>query len=573
MEAVGDFFPDRAAGPGSVMVSGSVSGSGVAAVVGRAVALLRAAAGDAHADAALFDFFEAADFAELVEGLACTAEHLQIIAAAAVDRTRREAAAAHKAPAGWGTDPNTGTETDTRPDTRPDAGAGTDAAISAGAGRAAGWLTGWTEAPAISATGTGPAGVFEAGVSAAAVCAVADDGYRNTAEFLRGRLRISAPEARRRLTLAAGVLPRAGMTGQALPPARPELAAAVAAGIVASRTATIIALSLERAGHVAPPAAVDRMEHALTRTAVENDADFLARVARRWLDALDQDGPEPSEELLRRRQGAFIRQPRHGLHHVEIFATADQYEHLATVMNLATNPRLPGPGDTETAGTPDSGPGTDGAPGDGTADGPDSSPASNARAGASDSGGDGPDPVAARLDPRTRPQRLLDGLIGACKAGLAAGTLPAAGGLRPQIMATINYRDLLDQLTPTGLTPTGAGKGPGTGAPGTTGTDGRGGTDSPGGALPGTGSLLFTGPVTASTVRKIACDADIIPVLLGTAGRVLDIGRASRIFPPHIRKALIARDQGCAFPGCTIPASWCEAHHIDYWSRGGSTGT
>ncbi|WP_208748371.1 HNH endonuclease signature motif containing protein, partial [Arthrobacter sp. PM3] len=107
----------------------------------------------------------------------------------------------------------------------------------------------------------------------------------------------------------------------------------------------------------------------------------------------------------------------------------------------------------------------------------------------------------------------------------------------------------------------------------TTGTDGRGGTDSPGGALPGTGSLLFTGPVTASTVRKIACDADIIPVLLGTAGRVLDIGRASRIFPPHIRKALIARDQGCAFPGCTIPASWCEAHHIDYWSRGGSTGT
>ena len=88
-----------------------------------------------------------------------------------------------------------------------------------------------------------------------------------------------------------------------------------------------------------------------------------------------------------------------------------------------------------------------------------------------------------------------------------------------------------------------------------------------------TGSLLFTGPVTASTVRKIACDADIIPVLLGGEGRILDIGRASRIFPPHLRKALIARDLGCAFPGCTIPAPWCEAHHISYWSRGGTTGT
>ncbi|WP_373460564.1 HNH endonuclease signature motif containing protein [Arthrobacter oryzae] len=47
----------------------------------------------------------------------------------------------------------------------------------------------------------------------------------------------------------------------------------------------------------------------------------------------------------------------------------------------------------------------------------------------------------------------------------------------------------------------------------------------------------------------------------------------TRIFPPHIRKAITARDQGCAFPACTIPATWCEAHHITYWSHGGPTGT
>ncbi len=164
------------------------------------------------------------------------------------------------------------------------------------------------------------------------------------------------------------------------------------------------------------------------------------------------------------------------------------------------------------------------------------------------------DPALPSLDLRSRPQKLLDGLVGACKAALATGGLPAAGGLRPQVMATIDYRDLLTRL---GTTPAEAS------APANTAQHGTG--------RPPT--LLFTGPVTAGTIRKIACDADIIPVVLGGEGQVLDIGRASRIFPPHIRKAITARDRGCAFPQCTIPAPWCEAHHITYWSRGGTTGT
>jgi hypothetical protein len=182
----------------------------------------------------------------------------------------------------------------------------------------------------------------------------------------------------------------------------------------------------------------------------------------------------------------------------------------------------------------------------------------------------GDDPGAAGLDRRTRPQKMLDGLVGACKAALAAGAVPAAGGLRPQVMVTIDYRDLLTRLgTPASPDRTASATGT---APDRTAPAGF----PPGRAVPEpqhTGSLLFTGPVTAGTVRKIACDADIIPVLLGTDGRILDIGRASRIFPPHQRKALIARDHGCTFPGCTIPAAWCEAHHITYWSRGGDTST
>ena len=65
-----------------------------------------------------------------------------------------------------------------------------------------------------------------------------------------------------------------------------------------------------------------------------------------------------------------------------------------------------------------------------------------------DAAGNGTDPVEARLDRRTRPQKLLDGLVGGCRAALASGHLSAAGGLRPQIMATINYRDLLEAPAP-----------------------------------------------------------------------------------------------------------------------------
>ena len=251
-----------------------------------------------------------------------------------------------------------------------------------------------------------------------------DDGYRNTTEFLRARLRISAAEARRRLALAGSLLPRQGFTGEPLPPVHGELGAAVAAGEVASRAATIITLALDRVRHVCDAEAAARMEHALTRTAAENDPDFLARVARSWTDALDQDGAEPSEELLRQLQGAFIRKPRHGLQHLEIFATAEQFEHLLTVMNTATNPRTSTQRDT-------------GNPTGGTETGADSAVRGRRRTDAD---------VDVPLDLRSRPQKRLDGLVGACKVALAAGTLPAAGGLRPQVMVTIDYRDLLARL-------------------------------------------------------------------------------------------------------------------------------
>ncbi|BAS13726.1 hypothetical protein AHiyo8_20290 [Arthrobacter sp. Hiyo8] len=134
------------------------------------------------------------------------------------------------------------------------------------------------------------------------------------------------------------MLPQTGLTGQDLPARHEVLAAALSTAAVPTRSATIISTALEQVRHHADPDTARQMEHSLTRTALESDPDFVHRTAKRWVDALDQDGTEPGEEELRHRQGAFIRKPRHGLHHLEVFATAEQYETLATAMNTATNP-------------------------------------------------------------------------------------------------------------------------------------------------------------------------------------------------------------------------------------------
>ncbi|KGN42451.1 HNH endonuclease signature motif containing protein [Knoellia aerolata] len=74
-----------------------------------------------------------------------------------------------------------------------------------------------------------------------------------------------------------------------------------------------------------------------------------------------------------------------------------------------------------------------------------------------------------------------------------------------------------------------------------------------------------------ATMRRLACDADVIPVVLGSAGEVLDLGRAVRLFTRPQRRALWHRDRGCSFPGCDMPPGWAEAHHLVHWADGGTS--
>ena len=78
--------------------------------------------------------------------------------------------------------------------------------------------------------------------------------------------------------------------------------------------------------------------------------------------------------------------------------------------------------------------------------------------------------------------------------------------------------------------------------------------------------------LTAEHTRRLACQAGIIPVVLGGQGEILDLGRLQRLFQAPQRKAMEIRDRECTTQGCSIPAAWCEAHHFKKpWSRGGKT--
>lgn len=116
----------------------------------------------------------------------------------------------------------------------------------------------------------------------------------------------------------------------------------------------------------------------------------------------------------------------------------------------------------------------------------------------------------------------------------ATATMPPSGAIRPTLSVTIGYHALAGGVRAAGLLNTGE-------------------------------------PISPTAARRIACDARIIPAVLGTASQPLDVGRAARTVPAPLHAALVLRDTACAFPGCDRLPAWCQAHHIQHWADGGDT--
>jgi hypothetical protein len=144
-------------------------------------------------------------------------------------------------------------------------------------------------------------------------------------------------------------------------------------------------------------------------------------------------------------------------------------------------------------------------------------------------------PDAGARDTRDPARRRADAFERILRSAAAAPDLPEHSGWRPTISVLTDYDALRAQL-------------------------------------PGIGGVLDDGtPLSAAGVRRLACDAGVLPVVLGTDSAVLDLGRSARLVPPGLRRALVVRDRGCAWPGCDRPPGWCDAHHILHWVDGGPT--
>lgn len=81
----------------------------------------------------------------------------------------------------------------------------------------------------------------------------------------------------------------------------------------------------------------------------------------------------------------------------------------------------------------------------------------------------------------------------------------------------------------------------------------------------------FETELPLETIRRMACEAEIIPVVLGKNGVVLDVGRGSRLASRHQRLALGAMYTHCAIPNCHVSINRCQPHHIRYWRNDGRT--
>lgn len=136
-------------------------------------------------------------------------------------------------------------------------------------------------------------------------------------------------------------------------------------------------------------------------------------------------------------------------------------------------------------------------------------------------------------DPRRRLERQGDAFADLIDLVLRADRLPEHGGEPVTLSLTLSYEDLA--------------------------------------AKTGLATLDNRVRVPAPLVRRLACNAGVIPVVLGGRSEPLDVGRKTRTFPASLRRALVARDKGCTFPGCDRPPKHCDAHHLRFWSQGGET--
>ncbi|CAA9268482.1 MAG: hypothetical protein AVDCRST_MAG54-2856 [uncultured Actinomycetospora sp.] len=335
-------------------------------------------------------------------------------------------------------------------------------------------------------------------------------GDRFTERLLQELGRLNRRDADRLVDETADLVPQLALSGQPLPARLPATATVFAAGEIGPDHVVIIRRTMGRIDTLEhfDPVVRSESEATLAEGATRLSPDALTRLAARVLAYLDPDGAAP-DEREERDDELLISSRRDGsLRMTATFRGAMNAEIVREGFAAASTPA--GPDDDRKLENRQAAALTEFVLG---AQGPGGLLAND-------------QPVEPEPEPEVEPE-VENALIPAPRRPEPPAALrrqaPRALG-RPLLTITMDHRWLQQAI-------------------------GHGTLDS--GAL-----------VDAATVRRWACDAEIIPLVLGSKSEPLDVGRLARTATDAIRRALNLRDGGCVFPGCTRPPRRCHAHHI-----------
>lgn len=346
----------------------------------------------------------------------------------------------------------------------------------------------------------------------------ASGGARDVPQWAARRDGVSYGAARREVTL-----------GRAIEPAGPLAAtrAAVVAGQITLEHAQVLAevgsTSDARRAALASDLA-DRNEAFLLESARRLPVDDFRRVTRRWGATIDDEAAEREHRGAAAREHLTLARRRDGLA-LSGFLTHEHGELLSTALRAV--------------------------------------------------GG-----VPAKDDERGTDQRMAAALTDAARLVLERGLAGEGALVRPHLDVHVSY-ETLERLTSEAAEREAAAR-QGAAASAGAGADPAARVGS--GAGPARGfrsgleprlvapAELGSGvPLAPSVLERLVCDSEVSRVVFGPAGEVLDVGRAQRSFSKQLRRAVVARDRTCAYPGCSAHPNLCEVHHVRWWSRGGDT--
>ncbi|MHC5797465.1 HNH endonuclease signature motif containing protein [Lacisediminihabitans sp. FW035] len=337
------------------------------------------------------------------------------------------------------------------------------------------------------------------------------DSHRSVAELLVDIGRIPLADAHRFTRVGTATEPHTSLHGEVLAAEFALLRRALDAGSIPVESANHIITALTQATPRADPADLLAAEDALVAFAAECPADLVRKVACSWRDALDVDGVEPREKALAALTCLRRTLRPNGMKRYVLDADPLSAAYLDAAIDVHVGASIRRPGFT-------------GASVDATADvGP------GAEAGADVTAAED----EALFAPRSIAQLAAEAIIDFARHGIACTNTDI-----PLRATTIVVRMTLDSLL-TGI--------------GDATTDG------------------IEQPISAGTVRRLAADADVIPMVLGGDSDLLDLGTTQRLFSRAQKLALAERFGGCAWRNCTHPPSHTEAHHIRWWTHDGES--